>query len=140
MTEQTYTGGCGCRSIRYESTAEPLLMAHCQCRDCQEQTGGGHASLLVFPKAAVKISGAPAEYSSTADSGKRKTRGFCSTCGSPLYTFFESMPDAFVLKASSLDDPTVFRPQMVLYTDRGYDWDYLDPSLARFAKMPPTSS
>jgi len=90
-------------------------------------------------KAAVKLTGAPAQYYSTADSGQSKTRGFCSNCGSPLYTLLESMPDAMVVKASSLDDPTAFRPQMVLYTDRGHDWDYLDPSLARFAKMPPAA-
>ncbi|HVE48625.1 MAG TPA: GFA family protein [Casimicrobiaceae bacterium] len=136
MTKPPYVGGCACRSIRYESSAEPLLMAHCQCSDCQEQTGGGHASVLVFPKAAVKLSGYPAEYASIADSGKKKTRGFCSTCGSPLYTLLESMPDAFVLKASSLDDPTLFRPQMVLYTDSGHHWDHLDPALTRFARMP----
>lgn len=136
MNEQRYTGGCACRSIRYEITASPLLMAHCQCRDCQEQTGGGHASVLVFPKLEVKFSGAAAEYKSTADSGKSKVRGFCSNCGSPLYTLLESMPDAVVVKASSLDDPTMFRPQMVLYTDRGYEWDHLDPALTRFAKMP----
>lgn len=135
-----YKGGCACRSIRYEIAAEPMLMAHCQCRDCQEQTGGGHASVLVFPRAAVKLSGTPTQYASMPDSGKEKVRGFCPQCGSPLYTLLQSMPDAFLLKASSLDDPTVFLPQMVLYTARGYPWDHIDPSLPRFAGMPPAQA
>ena len=132
-----YKGGCACRSIRYEIAAEPVLMAHCQCRDCQEQTGGGHSSVLAFPMSAVKMTGIPTEYASTADSGKKKTRGFCAVCGSPLYTLLDSMPGVLVLKASTLDDPNLFQPQMTLYTDRGLPWDHIDPALPRFAKMPP---
>ena len=135
-----HTGGCACGSIRYEITAAPLLMAHCQCRDCQEQTGSGHASVLAFPKSAVHVSGRATEYVTTADSGKRKTRAFCPVCGTPLYVLLDSMPDAFLVKAATLDDPTVFQPQMVLYTDRGHPWDHLDQALPKFAKMPPPAA
>ena len=132
----TFTGGCACGAIRYEISAAPLLMAHCQCRDCQQSTGAGHAPSLLFPKAAVRMTGEPGQYAARADSGKMKTRGFCRNCGSPIYSTLESLPDAFVIKAGSLDDPSVFRADMVLYTDSGCGWDYLDPKLARFARMP----
>jgi hypothetical protein len=132
-----HAGGCACRSFRYDIDAAPLLMAHCQCRDCQEQTGSGHASVLAFPRAAVKTTGSATRYDSTADSGKRKTRAFCPVCGTPLYVLLESMPDLFLVKAATLDDPTAFAPQMVLYTDRAQPWDHVDASLPAFAKMPP---
>jgi hypothetical protein len=38
-----FTGGCSCGAIRYESTAEPIMMFKCHCRDCQQTTGGGFA-------------------------------------------------------------------------------------------------
>src|SRR5437764_12460030 len=34
-----FTGGCSCGAIRYESTAEPIMMFKCHCRDCQQATG-----------------------------------------------------------------------------------------------------
>jgi hypothetical protein len=47
------------------------------------------------------------------------------------------MPGMVFVRASSLDDPNVFKPQMVVYTDRAASWDYIDPSLPSFAAMPP---
>jgi hypothetical protein len=66
-----------------------------------------------------------------------KTRGFCPTCGSPVYLMFAAMPDLFTIHAASLDDPGRYQPQMVTYRVRGYTWDHLDPALPKFDKMPP---
>jgi hypothetical protein len=33
------TGGCVCGAIRYECTAEPLMMGNCHCRDSQRVSG-----------------------------------------------------------------------------------------------------
>ena len=50
------------------------------------------------------------------------------------------MPDLFTVHAASLDDPARFKPQVVTYGVRGYDWDRLDPALPKFDKMPPANS
>jgi hypothetical protein len=39
--------------------------------------------------------------------------------------------------AGSLDDPSKFAPQMIVFTTRGHSWDILDPGLPKFPKMPP---
>jgi hypothetical protein len=41
------------------------------------------------------------------------------------------------LRASSLDDLEVFKPQFVVYASRAASWDRLDPNLPTFAEMPP---
>ena len=46
---EAYTGGCACGAIRYEISDEPMVMADCQCRDCQRKSGTGHGSYLTFP-------------------------------------------------------------------------------------------
>jgi hypothetical protein len=66
------------------------------------------------------------------DSGNVKTRGFCPTCGSPVYLTFAAMPDFFTIHAASLDDPARFKPQAVTYAVRGHAWDHLDPALPKF--------
>jgi hypothetical protein len=135
---ESYTGGCACGAIRYEISDEPLAMLDCQCRQCQRESGTGHASHLTFPNKNVKIAGDAQHWNMIGDNGIVKSRAFCPTCGSPVYMTFPDMPDYFVVRAGSLDDPAKYKPQMVTWSAAGYAWDHLDPILQKFDKMPPT--
>jgi hypothetical protein len=94
-----YSGGCACGAIRYEISAEPVVMNHCQCRDCQRKSGTGHGSYLTFPRTGVKLKGQAKHWDIVGDSGNVKTRAFCSICGSPVYLTFAAMPDLFAVRA-----------------------------------------
>jgi hypothetical protein len=39
-------------------------------------------------------------------------------------------------RASSLDDPEIATPQMVVFASRAPSWDYVDPALPAFPRMP----
>jgi hypothetical protein len=132
-----YTGGCACGAIRYEIPGEPLVMVDCQCRDCQRMSGTGHGSYLTFAGTGVKLTGDATQWDMVADNGNVKTRSFCSRCGSPVYLGFSAMPQIFTVHASSLDDPSRYKPQWVAYRMRALAWDHLDPELPAFDKMPP---
>jgi hypothetical protein len=47
------------------------------------------------------------------------------------------MPGMVFVKASSLDDLEIAKPQMIVYASRAPSWRYLDPDLLTFAEMPP---
>jgi hypothetical protein len=132
-----YTGGCACGAIRYEIVAAPLFQNDCQCRDCQHQSGTGHGSYLTFPRKSTMQTGQAKHWDIVGDSGNVKTRAFCPTCGSPVYMTFSGMTDVFTVHAASLDDPSQYKPQVVTYAMRGHEWDFLDPALPKFDKMPP---
>jgi hypothetical protein len=132
-----YIGGCACSAIRYEIQSEPVSMNHCQCRDCQRKSGTGHGSYLAFmQRNAVKLTGEATHWDIKGDSGNIKTRAFCPTCGSPVYMTLSAAPDIFVIHAASLDDPSRFKPQKVMYGSSGQTWDHLDPVLPKFDEMP----
>src|SRR5438093_2857473 len=78
-----FTGGCSCGAIRYECTAEPIMMFKCHCRDCQHVTGSGFAPAVLVPAEAFRITRGQLRYhfTSSAAGGKHK-RGFCPECGS----------------------------------------------------------
>ena len=130
-------GGCQCGAIRYEIAAELTFAAQCQCLDCQHQSGGGHASFVGFPADAVRLTGTPRFYESKADSGNTVRRGFCPTCGSPVVALSSGVPDMTTVAAGSLDDPSLFKPQLIVYTSRGHAWDRIDPALPSYPVMPP---
>jgi len=133
---ETYTGGCACGAIRYEISGEPIFSNHCQCRDCQRESGTGHSSYLTVRREHVTLSGHAATWDMVGDSGNVKTRAFCPTCGLAVYLTFAGMPDLVAIRATSLDDPSRYKPQAVTYAMRGHAWDYLDPALPKFDKMP----
>jgi hypothetical protein len=139
MTEP-YTGGCACGAVRYEVSGTPMAENDCQCRQCQRQTGTGHGSYLTFAGAAVSVEGQPNRWEAIGEGGTVKHSAFCAECGSPLFLTFPDMPDVFVVRAGSLDDPARYQPQMVFWTTAGHAWDQLGPDLVKFEKMPPQAS
>jgi hypothetical protein len=60
----------------------------------------------------------------------------CPTCGGLVFDKGTGMPGVTIVNAALLDDPTLFKPQMIIFTRSGLPWDSLDPQLQRFAEMP----
>ena len=80
-----FSGGCACGAIRYESTAEPVMMLHCHCRDCQRSSGGPFSSFVIVPTEAFKLlQGSLRFHASPSEAGGKTRRGFCPDCGSPI--------------------------------------------------------
>jgi hypothetical protein len=132
-----FSGGCACGAIRYECSAEPLIALNCHCRSCQRASGSAYASNLAVPKDAFKLTkGQPKYYEDKADSGNTVRRGFCPECGSPLFGQSPARPDFIGIRAGSLDDPSWHQPSMDIYTDSAQPWDYMNPELPKFPKMP----
>ena len=134
-----YKGSCACGAVRYEIAAAPLRGFQCQCRDCQKDTGSGHSSVFVFPRAALRVSGPVREIARAADGGDEKVKGFCGDCGSPLYNKPASKPDMVGIYVGTLDDPSAFKPQAVMFAARGHAWDHLDPAVPKLQGMRPPS-
>ena len=131
-----FSGGCACGAIRYECSAEPIVALNCHCRDCQRASGSAFCPVLYVPRTALTISGQSRYYAVRAASGNRVSRGFCPHCGSPVFIQAELVPELQGLRAASLDDPSLFHPQMHVWTDRAQPWDHMNPALRKFAKEP----
>jgi hypothetical protein len=134
---EPYSGGCACGAIRYEVSGVPLTQNDCQCRQCQRQAGTGHGSYLTFVDAEVKLQGEAEHWETKGELGTVKRSRFCSNCGSPVFLTFPEMPNVFVVRAGSLDDPSRYQPELVMWTAAGHPWDSVGQELARFEKMPP---
>jgi hypothetical protein len=100
-----FTGGCLCGRVRYECSADPILMGNCHCRDCQKASGGAYEPDIGRPAAALKITGPVKYYDTKADSGNMLSRGFCPECGASLFGRTSAVPDLAMITAGSLDDP-----------------------------------
>jgi hypothetical protein len=133
-----FTGGCVCGEVRYECSAEPLMMLKCHCRDCQQITGGPFVPAVIVPLNAFKITkGTLQHYATPSIGGGHNLRGFCAKCGSRL-TGAENPERGFIgIVASSLDDPSWFKPNMDIFVADAQPWDLMDPALPKFPQYMP---
>jgi hypothetical protein len=91
---------------------------------------------MIVPAPAVTITGKVSTYDRAADSGATVTRAFCPNCGSAVYSTNAAQPSVIFIRASSLDDPEIFRPQVVVYASRRASWDSIAGDLSTFDRMP----
>jgi len=131
------SGQCLCGAVRYSGEADPQFQVKCYCTDCRKTSAAGHAAMMGFARDAISVRGAVKEYRSKADSGADVTRAFCPKCGAGVFAANSSMPQMIFLRASTLDDPNLFSPQLAVYASRAPSWDRVGDDLPSFPEAPP---
>jgi hypothetical protein len=123
------TGGCACGAVRYEASGEPMAHAVCFCTDCQKGNGGAPTYGLVIAKDAFKLTkGKLASYTVKADSGGDAVRNFCKDCGTPVISGPAGAPIT-VIKVGTLDDASIFKPTVQIFTASARPWMHIDPAV-----------
>jgi hypothetical protein len=133
---QGFSGRCLCGAVHYESTADPQLVGQCHCIDCRKTSGTDHGTHLIIPEDAFTITGTLKFYDHPADSGNIVSRGFCPECGAAIYSRNSAMKGVVFVRASSLDDLEIAKPNMIVYASRAPSWSQLDPEVPTYAGMP----
>lgn len=109
-------GGCLCGAVQYTASADPLVVRACWCRLCQYLAAGNATVNLAFRRDAVEIEGALSDFVGVADSGNHMHRRFCPACGTHMFSEAEERPHLIIVRAGTLDDPGIARPDAVIWT------------------------
>jgi hypothetical protein len=121
------TGGCQCGAIRYRYEGEPGEASICHCRMCQKAFGSWGAALVSLEAAnLVWTRGNPAEFRSSSI----VARGFCSSCGTPLYMRDDGDIN-YEIAIGTLDDPNRTPPTKQVGVESELSWFGSLPSLPR---------
>jgi hypothetical protein len=127
-----YDGGCLCGAVRYAVEAEPINERVCHCRLCQRAIGAAFNARLLFRIDDVTITG-PVE---TVNSSPSLKRGFCPRCGTTIFSRRDAA-GIMGLTSGSLDDPSLFAPQIHIFTNSRQPWVKLDDGLPQYPEAPP---
>jgi hypothetical protein len=92
--------------------------------------------MMGFRQGDISFTGETKEFSSKADSGNDAIRAFCPNCGSGVYARNAGMPGLVFVRASALDDPNLFSPQMIVWAARAPAWDPVNEGVPAFATSP----
>jgi hypothetical protein len=134
-------GGCLCGSIRYSCDAEPALTAICHCPHCQKQTSSPFSLVVAVPRGTLKIAGQTLKtFDDVGESGLPVQRKFCGTCGSPIVSILDAMPDLEFIKAGTLDDTSWLIPTMEVWCATAQPWVKIDQSRQLMDRNPPLAA
>jgi hypothetical protein len=131
-------GGCHCGAIRYQIAGPPSWSAHCHCRSCQMALGG---AFVTWAKIASEDFVVTKGEIKTFQKTPGITRGFCGDCGTTMTYAAESdvegqdwSADAW-FSASTLDDPSIAKPQTHVFVSHQQPWIKLDDGLPTFQEF-----
>jgi hypothetical protein len=97
-----HKGSCLCGAVSFEVNADLPPPDACHCTQCRKQSGHYFVS-TDLPRSQVSILGA--EKVTWFRSSEKVRRGFCSTCGSPL--FWDPIHKDFIgIAMGAFDKPT----------------------------------
>jgi hypothetical protein len=109
----------------------------CHCRDCQRASGTGHVPVMGVVRATFEKTGETTSHVCRGGSGQPSIRHFCPACGSLLFGTPQSAPDMVTIYVGSLDDPSTFRAEALIFTRDRLDWDKREAGLPEYEKLPP---
>jgi hypothetical protein len=131
------TGDCLCKAVRYEITAKPITTRICWCRLCQYMADGNATVNVTFPSDAVKVTGGTRDFPSVADSGNQMHRRFCPLSGTHLFSSGEARPHLIIIRAGTLDDPEIAKPEITIWTSEAPSWACISDIIPRTEGQPP---
>ncbi len=133
-------GGCLCGSVRYESTAEPLMTVVCHRTHCQKQSGSAYSVNIGVPGDTMSVTGESlTTYEDTGASGEPVLRNFCNKCGSPLFSDVKAADGLYFIKAGTLDDSSWVQPGAEIWCDSRVSWGDPGNDLPKMPENPPLS-
>ena len=130
------TGGCMCKSVRYELQSEPFDCGWCHCRTCQLTSG---APAMVFASVAhgdlVWTKGA--EKVRQVRSSSFGQRSFCGECGTPFLMQVDHQPETVDFSVATLDEPDAVTPGFHIFWSSKVGWFDPGDNLPRHHKFRP---
>ena len=136
MPEKIYSGGCVCGRLRYEAVGEPIYAGFCYCSDCRKVSGSGTIPFIGFKCDRVSITGDSRETRTISTNGGEAVRNACSTCGSFVFGGARGISEWHTIYAGSLDDASLFEPQMAIFVKDRVPWAHVPEDLPSYETLP----
>lgn len=115
----TLGGRCLCGDVSWSYEGEATWNALCHCDSCRRASGAPVVACIGALREQFRWTGAtPASYASSAG----VERLFCGRCGSSMAFRGVDFPTEIFLYAASLDDPSVYRPDVHTHYGERLDW------------------
>ncbi len=117
-------GGCHCGFLAFEAEVDPEETGICHCTDCQRLSGAPYRAFVPAPRDKFRLlSGEPAIYIKTAESGRKRVQAFCPKCGSHIYaTAFDDPTAAYNIRVGVVSQRNALVPRRQIWARSRQSW------------------
>ena len=117
------TASCSCGQLSIETTGDPVLVAVCNCLDCQRRTGSVFGVSSFYSNAQVlHKSGESNLYSKHGDTDPKACSHFCPKCGTTVFWYPDFLEDHIGIAVGCFADPDFPEPQLVGWCKSQHEW------------------
>lgn len=135
------TGGCHCGNLTYEAEIDPEKISVCHCTDCQVMSGSAFSTFVPAAREAFRLlTGRPAIYVKTAESGSRRAQAFCPACGTRIYAAAATDPPVFNIRVGTTHQRAELRPRTQFWCRSALGWVMDLHSVRQIPKQQPTET
>jgi hypothetical protein len=130
-------GRCGCGAVRYELTAQPLMVTTCHCTTCQARTGSAFSMNMVVRRQDFSlVHGKTITRALTTGSGNINVHHFCDACLVRTHTEPQVHAQVVYVRPGTLEDPKWITPIAQIWTKSAHRWAITE-SIRCFDENPP---
>jgi hypothetical protein len=121
--KNTLSGGCLCGNFRYLLLEKPIGINDCHCVDCRRAGAAPFVTWGTILAKNFEVVSGKLKKISYAD----RVRSFATCCGTPILFQVSQDQEWVDVTIVSLDDPSPYRPEMIIWTEDKLPWVMLDP-------------
>ncbi len=126
-----YKGSCLCGQVRYEVAGSIDDIVFCHCSLCRKAQGSAFATNgNVEAKHFRFIQGS--DNLTQYESNPGHSKYFCTTCGSPVMSLNERVPDTIRIRLGSIESDITERPTCHIFTDSKAIWENICDDLPQY--------
>jgi hypothetical protein len=111
-------------------------MGYCYCSDCRKASGSAFIPFMGFPSDALRFSGQTLSFVCRSARGGDAVRNSCPICASLVFGGRVGQDSQHTIYAGSLDDPSLFKPTIAIFTRDRPAWAIVPPGLKVFERLP----
>ncbi|MEF8834115.1 MAG: GFA family protein [Halofilum sp. (in: g-proteobacteria)] len=127
-------GSCLCGGVRIRIPDEFAFVGYCHCSQCRKWSGSPFAAGGVVDSTDFAITRGE-ELVSCYASSEDTQRGFCSRCGSSLFSIKHAL-GKHVVRLGALDDEPTQRPDRHIFVAHKAPWFEITDGLEQYEQGP----
>lgn len=126
QTKDTLRGHCLCGSCQFELTGPANWVGHCHCESCRRATASPMTTWIGQENGTWAFLGTEPVHFQSSEGNQR---GFCPSCGSPMFYRSDRYPNETHFYAALLTDPDAVIPTAHFHSDEKLSWLHLNDGL-----------
>lgn len=130
-------GSCLCSGVTFEIDGQIENIVNCHCRQCRKAQGSAFGT-NGFVKATEFSIKSGDDLIKSYESSPGKRRFFCTTCGSPLFSRRDNLPDKIRVRLAILDGEIIEKPTAHIFAASKAEWYNIEDDLPQYETFEPS--